>query len=334
VTDEFSLIERFFAPLAEGAGGAFALTDDAAVLPPMPGRNLVVTCDGMVEGVHFLATDPAETVGHKVLAVNLSDLAAMGATPLAYVLSIALPRTWMAADLEDWLAGCTAGLGAVQARFGIVLVGGDTVATPGPLSLTVTAFGHVPAGGELCRSGARPGDLIFVSGTIGDAALGLHVLQGATLGLDAEDQARLADRYRRPEPRVALGGHLVGLAHAAVDVSDGLVADLGHICRTSGVAARINTADVPLSPPAARAIDRDPALLAVVLTGGDDYELCFTLPSAAEPALAAIAARSGVAVQRIGLIEDFAAHGTRAAVLLQGPDGAPLVLDRNGYRHF
>jgi len=238
---EFDRIARFFAPLSRGAPGAFGLTDDAAVLPTQLGRNWVVTVDALVAGVHFLPDDPADLVARKALRVNLSDLAAMGAEPYGYTIALALPRDQ--ADAGDWLERFSHGLAEDQERFGVCLLGGDSVSTPGPVSVSVTAFGLAAAERVLRRSGATPGDSVWVSGTIGDAALGLDVVQGRITG-GFDD---LADRYRLPRPRIALGRGLVGLATAAMDVSDGLVQDAGHLAARSGVAIDVDAPAVPLS---------------------------------------------------------------------------------------
>ena len=288
--DEFGLIARYFAPLAEGAPGAFGLKDDAAVVAVPPGRHLVVTTDMLVAGVHFLDDDPADSVGVKVLAVNLSDLAAMGAEPLGYVLAVALPAPWHDDQrLGGWLSGFVAGLAGMQNAHGVSILGGDTVSTSGPLCLSVTAFGSVVPGHELRRGGARPGDTVFVSGTIGDGLLGLRTLQAVPAarwgGLDPTQSAAVIERYRRPVPRLALGQGLVGVAHACADVSDGLIADLAHICRASGVTATIDAARVPLSPAGRTVVAADPALLPALLGGGDDYELVFTAAPEDAPAV-------------------------------------------------
>ena len=269
---EFELIARYFAPLAAGNAGALGLKDDAGLVTPSPGCTQVVTTDTLVEGVHFLTADPARTVARKLLRVNLSDLAAMGARPLCYLLALSLSETAEAGWVEDFAAG----LGADQQGFGVVLVGGDTTATPGPTNLTLTALGEVPSGEELRRSTARIGDSVYVSGTIGDAALGLRSLQGGLAGLAEAAAAALAERYRLPIPRVSLGSALRRLASAAIDVSDGLIADIGHVCEASGVAARLERARLPLSDAAAMAVAADPASFDLVLAGGDDYELAFT----------------------------------------------------------
>lgn len=317
---EFALIARHFRPLA--GPGALDLADDAAVLDLPPGRQLVLAADAMVAGTHFLAEDPPETVGAKLLRVNLSDLAAMGATPLGYLMTAALPR----ATPEAWIAGFAAGLAADQAAFGLTVLGGDTVSTSGPISLSLTILGLVAPGQALRRHGARPGDGVWVSGTIGDGGLGLRVLQGR---LAADPAGHLAARYRRPEPRLALGPALAGLARAAMDISDGLVQDLGHLCRAGGCGAVIEAHGVPLSPAARAAVMADPALLPVVLTGGDDYELLFAAPPGAEAALAARAAAAGVAVTRIGRFVPGSAE-----VMVQGRDGVPLDLPSGGWSHF
>ncbi len=328
---EFEIIRRFFAPLAAAAPGAFGLTDDAAVLEVPPGHSLVVTSDALVAGVHFLTSDTAADVAAKALRVNLSDLASMGARPVAYTLALALTRE----TGVEWLEAFAASLAADQERFGIHLIGGDTVATPGPLTLSICAFGCVASGTELRRSGARPGDAVFVTGTIGDAALGLIALQKGLTGVNAADQEALAARYRRPTPRTECGPRLVGLAHSAIDVSDGLVADLGHICETSKVAAVIETARVPLSAAARAALAVDAGGWRDILSGGDDYELLFTAPTDAEPALADISQALGLPITRIGrIVERTAAADPNRLVGVVDAAGRPMVLETSGYRHF
>ena len=320
--DEFQRIARFFAPLA--APGGLGLLDDAALIDPPHGQQLVVTADAIVAGVHFLPEDPADLVARKLLRVNLSDLAAKGAEPLFYLMTLALPE---ACD-ERWLADFASGLAADQAEFGIRLLGGDSVATPGPASLSLTAIGGVPAGAAIRRRGARAGDLVCISGTIGDAALGLAGLTGRLPHAGAAACAALAGRYRLPQPRLALGLSLRGLAHAMIDVSDGLVADLGHVCAVSSVAARIEAARVPLSPAARDLLAGDPALLRLILAGGDDYELLFTVArddlAAAEAAGRAI----GLPVREIGRIEP--GQGVRVT----DAAGREIELAATGYRHF
>lgn len=321
---EFELIAKVFAPLAKREPGAFGLTDDAAALKPKPGRDVVVTTDAIVAGVHFLPDDPPATVAQKALRVNLSDLAAKGAVPRAYLLTAALTK-----DIDDeWLQSFADGLKHDQKTFRITLIGGDTVATPGPLSFSITAIGEVPHGRMLRRGSARAGDDIWVSGTIGDAALGLRILQGADLALGDRHQAALVGRYRLPEPRTKLGPRLVGLAHACLDVSDGLVADLGHIAEVSRVAVEVAAADVPLSAAAGAACAAGKVDIADLLTGGDDYELAFTAASAARARLAALAAKAKVRLTRVGKV----AKGKGVRVLQS--DGTPLSLGRAGYTHF
>lgn len=315
---EFELIERLLRPLAEGFPGALALTDDAALIDVPPGRQLVVAKDALVEGVHFLPDDPPELVAGKLLRVNLSDLAAMGAEPLAYLTVIARPP-----GLTDaWLEGLAHGLAHDQERFGLHLIGGDTVATPGPLLLSLTILGLVPRGAALLRSGAGPDDLVCVSGTIGDAALGLRILRG--LAAPEELALPLVERYRTPQPRLELGRALRGLASAAIDVSDGLLADLGHVLDASGVGAVIETARVPMSA-AARAL---PGARASALGGGDDYELLFTLPADRAPELDALAARLGLPLAVIGRTR------TQPGLEVLDEHGRPLAPARTGWRHF
>ena len=321
---EFELIARHFAPLAAGQAGALGLVDDAAVLAPSPGQVHVLTADTIIGGVHCRLDDPPDLVARKLLRVNLSDLAAMAARPVAYLLALSL-----AADCDDaWVGGFAAGLALDQEEFGIGLIGGDTTATPGPMSATITAIGEVPSGSELRRSGARPGDAVFVSGSLGDAALGLMALDGGLAELDQAAADLLIDRYRLPRPRVSLGLSLRGVANACADVSDGLVADLGHICAASGVAARIDRARLPLGPAARRAVAGLAEAASAALSGGDDYELLFTAPAHAAAEVLAAAARSDVPVTEIGSIVD----GDGVKVIAE--DGRELALTHTGYRHF
>ncbi|MGE0744333.1 MAG: thiamine-phosphate kinase [Rhodospirillales bacterium] len=320
---EFDIIARYFAPLAAQSEAALGLRDDAALVAVPAGHRQVVTTDMLVAGVHFLPDDPADLIARKMLRVNLSDVAAMGGAPVAVLLAIALSP---ACD-EAWIARFAAGLAADLATYDIPLIGGDTTATPGPLTLSVTALGTVPERAELRRSAAAPGDAVFVSGSLGDAALGLLCLQGTLSPADPADRDALVGRYRLPEPRVTLGPALRGLAHAAADVSDGLVADLGHICETSGVGAEVAIDRIPLGPAARRAVDADSGLIETVLTGGDDYELVFTAPPSAREAIAAAAAAVGVPVTEIGRI----VGGGGVSVLDAAGRTVPLL--RSGWQH-
>ena len=290
------------------------------------GRELVVTTDAMVAGVHFFPDDSPADIAAKLMRSNLSDLAAMGAEPLAYTLVTALPR---GLD-ESWLEGFATGLGEDQRQFGIALAGGDSVSTTGPVTLSVTAFGLVPTGRALPRWGGRPGDRVFVTGTIGDAALGLEIAYGRLDIPDGGTRAHLLRRLRRPDPRTTVGPRLIGLASGAMDVSDGLVADLGHLCEESGCAALLRADAVPLSEAALGTIDGDPARLALAITGGDDYELLFTAPPSARNALAALAADSRVAITEIGEFNS----GPPGEVTVLNAAGAALPLARRGWDHF
>ncbi|WP_035485267.1 thiamine-phosphate kinase [Geminicoccus roseus] len=317
---EFQMIDRLLKPLAEGFEGALGLTDDAALLDLPAGRQLVIAKDAIVENVHFLTGDPPASVARKLLRQNLSDLAAMGADPLAYLTVFGRRK-----DLpEAWLAEFAAGLAQDQAEFGLHLIGGDTVSTTGPLFFSLTILGTVPRGQALTRAGARPGDLVCVSGTLGDGALGLRVLQGEAAPREAA--AWLAARYRVPSPRLSLGTALRGQASACLDVSDGTLADLQHILDTSGAAlgeplgASIDATRLPLSDAAAAM----PGAVAAALTGGDDYELLFTLPPERRPVLATLP----FPVTVIGEI-------TRdAGITVTGPDGTPIEPGSAGWRHF
>lgn len=319
---EFERIARYLAPLA--APGGLGLVDDVALIDGPPGEHYVLTTDAIVEGVHFLADDPAGQVAQKLLRVNLSDLAAKGAVPVGYLLTTALPPERDEAWLEDFAKG----LAADQAEFGIGLLGGDSVATPGPVTLSVAAIGRVRAGTAVLRRGARAGDGVYVSGTLGDGALGLKALRGGLPALDPSARGFLIERYRLPRPRLSLGQRLVGLARAMMDVSDGLVADLGHLCAASGVAGVVEAARLPLSPAAQAAIAADCGLLMAALSGGDDYELLFTTPSERAAELARLGTDLAVPVTLIGRIE--AGSGVRVI----DAEGAAVSVPDAGHRHF
>jgi thiamine-monophosphate kinase len=311
---EFSMIARHLAPLA--GDGALGLSDDAAIITPPPGRELVITADAMVAGVHYLPDELPENIARKLLRVNLSDIAAMGAEPLYYLLTLSAPR-----GLPDsWFAGFAAGLAADQARYGVTLLGGDTTSTPGPVTLSVTMFGHVAPGTALRRSGARPGDDLWVTGTVGDGVLGLLALRDSLPDPDGS----LARQYRFPEPRLGLA--LNAIAHAAMDISDGLVQDAGHMARASNVALTLEIARVPLSD-AGRAAGPD--FVSSGVAGGDDYELLLAVPPENEPLLRASAAQAAIQITRIGRFTQGppAVHGV-------APDGTPIPLGGKGWSHF
>jgi thiamine-monophosphate kinase len=324
---EDRLIARYFKPMARHPG-AFGLVDDAAVLAPPPGHELVLKTDAIVGSVHFFVDDPADAVARKALRVNLSDLASKGARPAGFLLSLALPRTVG----DAWLKAFARGLGADAKRFNCPLLGGDTVRTPGPVTISITAFGTLPRGSMLRRSGARTGDHVVVTGTIGDAALGLKLRhdRGAALRwrLDAAMKGHLAARYLVPEPRNALADALRRHASGAMDVSDGLAGDLGKLCRASGVGAEIDATSVPLSKAARAALAAEPGLIESILTGGDDFEVLAAVPPSALGALQAGARRAGVPVTPIGRI--VARKGAR----FRGNDGQMLTFQRPSFSHF
>lgn len=309
--DEFARIAAFFAPLAAAAGRG--LGDDAAVLAPPPGREMVLTVDQMLENIHFLSGDDPGLIARKLLRRNLSDLAAMGATPLGYLLTTALP----VAVPDSWLAGFAAGLRLDQTAFNMGLLGGDSSSARADISLTATLIGHVAPGQALPRAGANSGDKIFVTGTIGDAMLGLQ----ARLGKLTDPTGFFTNRSLLPEPR--LGLELAGIVTAAIDVSDGLIQDIGHICRQSGVGAIIQADTVPASPQA-RALGPD--YLSMRLTGGDDYELVLAVPPGKEAALRA--ACGPLAVTEIGVFSD------ECTVSVLQADGTKLPLTSSGWKHF
>ena len=325
MTGEFDLIARYFAPLAKDLAGTFELKNDAAILPDVPGHSIVVTADSLASGVHFRTEDPPELVAKKCLRVNLSDLAAMGATPLGYLLALALPK----GGGEDWVRRFSEGLAEDQKAFGISLYGGDTVATKGPLLITVTAFGKVAQGQALSRGTALEGDLLYVSGTLGDAALGLKLFQGEMPDLEEAAATHLQNRYQLPQPRTALGERLLAedLARAAMDVSDGLVADLGHICKASGLAAEVQAANLPLSSAAAAVLETKPEFGNSVLGGGDDYELLFSLAPERAGEVAKLAVELDLPLTCIGKMVE----GEGVSVF--APDGTLVQIDEAGWNH-
>ncbi len=326
---EFELIARYFAPLARGFPGAYGLLDDVALINPAPGNELAVKTDTIVGGVDFLADTPPELIARKALRVNLSDLAAKAAVPRAYLIDLVLPDT---VD-EAWIAAFAAGLAHDQDEYGVHLVGGDMSSTSGPIVIAVTALGEVALGRVVRRGGAQPNDTVFVTGTIGDAVLGLSLLDGTLTGLEPASAAFLSARYRLPEPRVALGRRLAGIASAAIDVSDGLVADLRHVCGTSQLSAIIEAKLVPLSHAARKAIGDDRARLARALTGGDDYEILFTAPAVAAARVAELSRSSGVAISAIGRMVPPAA-GDQASVVVLDDSGRPIPFASEGWTHF
>lgn len=321
---EFELIARLFAPLSISAPGAFGLTDDGAIIAPPAGEEIVVTTDALVETVHFLRSDPPDTVAKKSLRVNLSDLAAKGAKPLAYLLALSLPD-WI--DMA-WLEAFARGLGEDQRAFGISLTGGDTTRTPGPLTLAITVLGSIPRGTMIRRNGARAGECVFVSGTIGGAGGGLAILKGEGSSLSSEYRNALIARYREPSPRVSLGLKLRGLASAALDVSDGLIADLGHIAETSKVGIAVGASRIPISS-ALRALwgDDEAARIRAAISG-DDYEIAFTAPEANRSAVLEAAMGAKVAVTEIGRV--LAGGG----VALLDASGRQIVVPNRGFTHF
>ena len=323
---EDTLIARYFKPLATDPG-AFALDDDAAALKAAD-DDIVVTTDAIVEGVHFLPDDPPDTLARKALRVNLSDIAAKGAMPTGFVLTLALRKV----D-EAWLGSFAAALGEDARYYGCPLLGGDTVSTPGPVMISITAFGRVAPDRMVHRAGARAGDRIVVTGTIGDAALGLDVLKGGPVAAALADnivaQQMLATRYRVPQPRNGLANAVRDFASSAMDVSDGLAGDLAKLCKASGVSARVNVADIPLSAPAAELLARDVIGVEAVVSGGDDYEILCTIPQDRFESFGRAAKAAAIPVTSIGaIVAGF------AAPRFVDREGKEFPLQRLSYSHF
>ena len=327
-TAEDRLIARYFRPLATHPG-ALGLADDAAVVAVPPGRELVLKTDGVIEGVHFFPDDPPDTVARKALRINLSDLAAKGAQPLGFLLSIAL-RNGIA---EDWLKQFTAGLRADAKTFACPLLGGDTDHTPGLISVSIAAFGTVPRGTMVRRDGARASDRLVVTGTIGDAALGVILRRDPDAakrwGLDERMRDHLLRRYLVPEPRNRLAAALRRHASGGMDVSDGLVGDLAKMCRASRADATVDVARVPVSHAARQALAAEPALIETILTGGDDFEVLASVPPRRLAALRKAARAARVAVTEIGGF----GRGSGQARFVDA-QGRALTFARPGYSHF
>ena len=321
---EFDIINSLFAPLAQGFDGSLGLRDDAAILRVAQGEELVVTTDAISEGIHFIGSEAPEWIAKKLLRSNLSDLAAMGAKPLCYFLSIMLPEN----TGSEWIERFARGLAEDQSLFGITLAGGDTIATKGLFSASVTAMGTVKLGTALRRAGAKIGNSVYVSGTLGDSALGLALLQ-QRLGVEVSpiDSLWLKERYFLPHPRLGLGQRLVGVAHAAMDISDGLVQDLGHLCAASNVGAVLHRKWLPLSDAAQHVIDSQDDWWQAVLSGGDDYELLFTAPATAKERIAEIAAELHLPLTMVG--EIVAGDG----VSVQDEHGLDVTPEIKGYSH-
>jgi thiamine-monophosphate kinase len=324
------------APLAEGYPGAFGLQDDCALLTPPPGCDLVLKTDPIAEGVHFLPGDAPADIAWKALAVNVSDLAAKGATPLAYLMALSFPE----APSRAFLARFVEGLSAAQTRFGCYLIGGDTDRRPGPLTVTVTAIGSLPQGEMVRRTTAQSGCALFVSGTIGDAALGLALTRepalAAAWGLSQAEVEHLIQRYRRPQPRLALAPLLRRHAAAAMDLSDGLVKDAERMLRGSGLSGRLEAAAVPLSEAARRVVARQPERLAHLLTGGDDYEVLAALPGgrAACDEFRSAAEKADVPMTEVGEVGPSGWPESASGLIVEGADGKPMTFARTGWLHF
>lgn len=318
---EFTWIRTYFAPLAT-LPGAHSLTDDAAFLDLPAGQQLVVTTDSINAGIHFLGDEPPSQLARKLLRVNLSDLAAKGATPYCYFVNLSLPID----TNEDWIADFAKGLREDQTRYNLSLAGGDTTASHGPLSLTLTALGLVPQGQAITRSGAREGDLLCVTGTLGDAALGLLILQNKLRIIDKDS---LVLRYRLPQPRILFGTALRGIAHAAMDISDGLLQDAGHLCRASNLGADIRHSALPLSAAAQVCLTVNPNLSPLIYSGGDDYELLLAIPESKFAEAQSLANQHGMNLHNIGSFTN-----RKGEIRLLNAQDIEIQTSQKGWQHF
>lgn len=321
---EFELIETLLKPLAVKAPGAFALSDDAAILPePMAGDVMVVTKDALAIGTHMLIDDPPADMARKALRVNLSDLASMGAKPIGFFMALCTGRDTDERFLKEFISG----LADDVEKFSIPLMGGDIIRQDGPFVVTITAVGSVKKEDVLRRSHAKPGDSLWVSGTVGDGALGLLSARGQLPTLSAGSQAFLSNRYRVPQPRIETGLSLTGLVGACIDVSDGLVADVDHICKASGVGCRIEQTAIPLSPAATEAVQFDEGLWQTILTGGDDYELAFAVPAEQDAQITDLMQVSPIQLTKIGMFQ------SASGATVVDADGVGVQLEQLGFQH-
>ena len=321
---EFDIIKTYFSPLSRSEKGAFNLTDDAAVIEIPDGFSMVVTTDTLVEGVHFLSEDLPENIAAKLLRVSLSDLAAMGSIPAYYNLSIATKS----GTSSDWFKAFAEGLLADQMQFGITLIGGDTVATSGPLTLSLTAMGFVKKGNAISRGGAKSGDDIWVSGLIGDAALGLRAATGKLSFVSEKNKKYLISRYTKPVPQTLLGPKLSNHVNSAIDVSDGLIGDLDHICEISKLGADIQIDDIPLSRVAKSVVTEKPDYIDLILSGGDDFELLFTADESFSVIAKSLTKMLDVNLTKIGAMVD------RRSIEIFDKNGDKYFIQNNGYTHF
>ncbi len=331
---EEPIIQEFLAPLASGYPGAFGLADDCAAITPTPGHDLIVKTDPVAAGIHFLPDDPPADIGWKALAVNVSDLAAKGAVPRAYLMALSFPE----APTRGWMRAFAAGLAEAQAAFGMHLVGGDTDRRPGPVTISITVFGEVPSGRMIRRGTAQPGDRLYVTGSLGLSAMGLALLRDPSLasqwGLNAPSVRQAIRRYRRPQPRLAFRTALLDHARAAMDLSDGLAKDLGRMCRASGCGALVNLECVPREGAAAAAVDADPSRWTDVIASGDDYEVLAAIPPERSAAFEAAARAATAASPNPFAVTCIGEMTASPGITFRFPDGRPLDLSRTGWDHF
>lgn len=329
---EFALIDQFFATLM--GDDQHVLLDDGAVFTPSSDQQTVIATDTLVAGVHFRTQDPAERIAQKALRTNLSDLAAMGATPFGYLLNLSLPSDMT----EPWLASFSSGLAQDQKQFNLKLMGGDTTKTSGPLVITITVLGTIPPKMALARRKAQPGDRLYVSGTLGDSALGLQILNGNFSTVPQDLKSYFIDRYQLPQPRLSLGQKLRGCAHAAIDISDGLLADLEHICKASNLSAWVQLSTLPVSSPLQELLNRSSdqrkhQLLNFILNGGDDYELIFTVAPSESEHIAFLSQQMDIPITLIGHLglDDKASDPNHIHLLNE--HNQPIGMDFKGYEH-
>lgn len=320
---EFNIIKKYLAPLAGPGAPAFSLSNDAAQYSPPPDKDLVFTKDTLVADVHFFSNDNPSLIAQKALRVNLSDLASMAAEPVGYLLSLALPKQNF--DREKWVEKFAKGLKKDQDQYGWKLWGGDTVSTAGPITISVTAVGLVKKGLTICRSTAKPGDAIYVSGTLGDAAAGLEIIKQ---NFDKFEYKDLINSYYLPQPRLKIASELAKLVTSMMDISDGLLGDLHHICKSSSVGAEVFAKNIPISTALNNFLKTKKKYINLTLSGGDDYELLFTLPYENEDKIANISNENGILLTKIGNIT------SGKKIKLLGADGNEINAEIKGYRHF